>query len=110
VTRGLKDAILLAAETVGEDGKGKNGLHGYLVKQARTRPDLFMRMLVEVMQLQIKSKPEPVPEVAYETVADLLQEFVDRHIPFDFWPPILRAEYEKKLKAADDLKRKEAAN
>jgi hypothetical protein len=57
VTRGLKDAILLAAETVGEDGKGKNGLHGYLV--ARPRTDLFMRMLVEVMQLQIKSKPEP---------------------------------------------------
>jgi hypothetical protein len=69
-------------------------------------------MLVEVTKLQIKSKPEPVnrSEAPYETVDDLLQIFIDRHIPIALWPPILRETYEKKLKAADDLKIKEAAN
>ena len=32
ITLGLKEAFLVALETVGEDGKGKNGLTGYLIK------------------------------------------------------------------------------
>ena len=86
-----------AAATVGEDGKGKNGLLGYLVKQARTRPDLFLPMLVKVMLLQSKSKPEPVDQSnTYETADDLMQAFLDRRVPIELWPPFLRAAYEKK--------------
>ena len=112
ITLGLKEALLVALETVGEDGKGKNGLTGYLIKVARTRPDLIVRMLVAVLKLEKKSKPEPVnrPEVPYETVDDVLKEFVRRKIPLEMWPPILRDRYEKNLTAADDLKIKKAAN
>jgi hypothetical protein len=39
-----------------------------------------------------------------------MQKFVDRHVPIELWPPLLRDRYEKKPKAAHDLKIKEAAN
>ena len=104
MTRQLKEAILLAAEAVGEDGKGKNGLTGYLINVARKRPDLFMPMLGKVLPLQINSKPETVKpsKVAYKTVADVMQEFLDRHIPIELWPPFLRDMYEKKIKVVHD--------
>lgn len=53
VTRTLKDAILKAAEMVGENGKGKDGLTGYLVTVARTDVKAFASLLGRVLPLQI---------------------------------------------------------
>jgi len=49
----LKDAILLAAETVGQDGKGKDGLTGYLVRIAKTQPKAFTGLLGRVLPMQV---------------------------------------------------------
>jgi hypothetical protein len=49
----LKDAILLAAEAVGEDGAGKGGLTGYLGLLARSEPKAFAALLGRVLPLQI---------------------------------------------------------
>jgi hypothetical protein len=87
ITLGLKEALLVALETVGEDGKGKNGLTGYLYKVAMTRPDLIMRMLVEVLKLEAKvaakaekkrtyTKEEPAKPPRYETLEDIRAELV----------------------------------
>jgi len=52
-TVALKEAILLAAEQTGQDGKGKGGLTGYLVNLAKTEPKAFSSLLGRVLPLQV---------------------------------------------------------
>lgn len=52
-TSALKEAILLAAETVGADGNGKDGLCGYLQTLARSEPKSFSSLLGKVLPLQV---------------------------------------------------------
>ena len=52
-TQYLKDCILLAAEAEGMDGKGKEGLIGYLRMLARTQPKSYSTLLARVMPTQI---------------------------------------------------------
>lgn len=49
----LKDALIQAAEAVGSDAKGKDGLVGYLTRQAKDEPVAFMTMLGKVLPLQV---------------------------------------------------------
>lgn len=49
----LKDAILKAAEMVGEDGAGKGKLVGYLKTLALTQPKSFAGLLGRVLPLQV---------------------------------------------------------
>ena len=70
VTGSLKEAILLAAEAVGADGKGKDGLLGYLTSLARRHPAIFVPLLGRVLPLQIDQKTEQKPVVRYETVEE----------------------------------------
>lgn len=52
-TKTLKEAILLAAEKVGNDGKGKDGLTGYLVHVASTDVKAFSALLGKVLPMQV---------------------------------------------------------
>lgn len=52
-TRALKEAIVLAAEKVGQDGKGQDGLTGYLVRLATDEPKAFAALLGKVLPLQV---------------------------------------------------------
>jgi hypothetical protein len=52
-TKILKDAILLAATDVGEDGSGKDGLVGYLRTIAMRCPQAFVGLLGRVIPVQI---------------------------------------------------------
>ncbi len=54
-TQALKDAILLAAEQVGQDGKGKGGLTGYLRAVAMQDVKAFASLLGRVLPLQINA-------------------------------------------------------
>lgn len=49
----LKEAILLAAEQVGEDGEGEGGTVGYLKKVAREDVKAFSGLLGKVLPLQV---------------------------------------------------------
>lgn len=49
----LKEAILLAAEQAGEDGKGKDGLTGYLRRVAAEDVKAFASLLGKVLPLQV---------------------------------------------------------
>ena len=51
-TGALKEAILLAAEDVGEDAKGKGGLQGYLRKLAAVDTRSFASLLGKVLPIQ----------------------------------------------------------
>jgi hypothetical protein len=52
-TAALKDAILLAAADVGEDGDGKDGLQGYLRQIARNDFKAYSSLLGRVLPMQI---------------------------------------------------------
>jgi hypothetical protein len=52
-TKTLKEAILLAAEQVGNDGRGKDGLTGYLVYVASTDVKAFSALLGKVLPMQV---------------------------------------------------------
>ena len=49
----LKDAILLAAEQVGEDSNGKDGLTGYLRMVAKTDVKAFAGLVGRVLPMTI---------------------------------------------------------
>lgn len=52
-TTALKDAILLAATEVGYDGKGGDGLLGYLKRVAAEDVKAFTSLLGKVLPLQV---------------------------------------------------------
>ena len=60
-TKQLKEAILEAAETVGQDGKGKDGLVGFLIAQARKADNRgYMMLLGKVLPMTVafdKNRP-----------------------------------------------------
>jgi hypothetical protein len=52
-TRALKEAILQAADDVGMDGKGRDGLIGYLRRVATEDARSFVSLLGRVLPLQV---------------------------------------------------------
>jgi hypothetical protein len=52
-TKTLKEAILLAAEKVGADGEGKDGLVGYLVEVARSDVKAFAPLLGRLIPTEV---------------------------------------------------------
>lgn len=48
----LKDVVLAAATSVGEDGRGRGGLEGYLRHIARREPKSFVTLLARVIPTQ----------------------------------------------------------
>lgn len=57
-TTALKDAILLAAADVGEDGDGRGGLRGYLRAVAKDDKKAYSGLLGRVLPLQIAGDPD----------------------------------------------------
>lgn len=53
LTTSLKEAILAAAVDVGQDGKGKDGLQGYLRHVAVTDVKAYSTLLGKVLPMQI---------------------------------------------------------
>ena len=54
VTRVLKEAMILAAERVGENGRGRGGLVGYLEAQAREYPRTYLQVLAKLLPLDMQ--------------------------------------------------------
>src|SRR5438876_7723323 len=61
VMKTMVEAMLLAVTQVGEDGRGKDGLNGYLRAIARADPkaflSLFGRLLVSPSQFEPETQP-----------------------------------------------------
>lgn len=64
----LKDAILTAAQGVGEDGSGKDGLTGYLTFLAKTEARAFAGLLGKVLPMQVTGSDEGGPAFVVEVV------------------------------------------
>ncbi len=57
ITTDLKQGIVGAAAELGEDGRGKNGLQGYLKFLASKYPKQFSSLLGRVIPLQVNATP-----------------------------------------------------
>lgn len=72
-TPNLVEAIISAAAQVGEDGLGKGGLVGYLVRIARTEPKLFSSLLAGVIPYHSVEKPQ-LPALTQEELEKQLRD------------------------------------
>ena len=86
VNRDLIQAIVQAAEQVGSDGKGKNGVDGYLQMLAGKKAAYFVGLLRQAVQKQVPAT-EPENEVVYSTEQDFRQALLDRGVHPTLLPP-----------------------
>jgi hypothetical protein len=76
----LIDAYLSAAENVGFDGRGKDGLVGYLTWLALNEPNLMSRALAKILPLEAAEKPEPAKREVYTTVEQVRARLRERGV------------------------------
>ena len=74
----LKDAIIYAAQLVGEDGEGLNGLVGYLVSIAREDKKTYAALLSRVIPLHVTSTNKT--EITYRSAEEVKAELASRGI------------------------------
>lgn len=76
--RFLIDTIMEAGTAFGADGKGKNGLKGYLMRLARDEPRAFAMLLSKIIPTQIKAATSTPREIVDAlTVQDAAREYAD---------------------------------
>ena len=75
-TRQVKEAILEAANQLGEDGEGYDGLVGYMRFLGRSEPKTFAMLLRAVMptQVDIKTVEQVGRPKRYQTSEEVLEE------------------------------------
>lgn len=66
VTTALKEAILAAANAVGEDGNGRDGLLGYCKRLALKDPKSFSTLLGKVLPTQINADINFLDRLSHE--------------------------------------------
>jgi hypothetical protein len=76
----LKSAILKAAEAVGSDGNGKDGLTGYLQMIAEKHPKEMCYLISKVLPLQLAADPDMPATVVFRSAADVRRELDQRGI------------------------------
>lgn len=82
-TRLLKEAILLAAELEGRDGRSKDELVGFLRRVANEDIRAFAMLLGRVLSLQVEARTDMSVEVTYKTVQEVRRELDDRGISIE---------------------------
>jgi hypothetical protein len=74
INRTLRECVLLAGEIVGSDGRGRDGLLGYLTKVARHDPKTYCGLLGRLMPIDLHTRTEaaePVFRTIEEVDADM---------------------------------------
>jgi hypothetical protein len=95
----LKEAILTAAELCGQDGRGKDGMVGYLKMLAVKERGLFSRLLEKVLPMQLHVQENPNRAM---TPAEAVERLKERGLPI---PPTLLALTSAKIAdALNDLR------
>lgn len=90
-TRLIREAILIAAELEGQDGKGKGKLIGYMRRMASEDMKAFAMLLGRVIPLQIETRTnEDKSEVTYHNVDDVRRELASRGISMEIALKVMR--------------------
>lgn len=83
-TRLIREAILIAAELEGQDGKGKGKLIGYMRRMAVEDMKAFAMLLGKVIPLQIENRTlDPRENVTYHSVEEVKRELASRGISME---------------------------
>jgi len=98
----LKQAILDAATLVGQDGRGKDGLVGYLKMLAVKERAVYARLLERVLPLQLNVEDKSAPQY---TAAEAAAKLRERGLPVptallqmaEGMRPVDAADYEDEL-------------
>lgn len=77
----LKDAIVKAAEIVGNNGRGRDGLVGYLARLAVKEPKSFAGLLGRVLPYHITARTDNYH--IYGTREEVINALHDRGLPID---------------------------
>jgi hypothetical protein len=95
----VKEAILLAAEQTGENGRGREGTVGFLKRLARREPKAFAQLLGRLIPVQVENDPEPPEQVHrhYHSVSDIRAALKQRGLVVDEL-------YEKPMKVIEHRK------
>lgn len=108
MTRAVREAVIEAAEQIGFDGKGKDGLVGYLMRMAYKRPDNFDTMLMRMLPLSLPDGPNNQPQ-EYKTVEEVRRAIKERALPM---PESLRQNTpsidDESIRDLDRMQREEA--
>lgn len=91
----LKQAILDAAALVGQDGKGKDGLVGYLKMLAVKERPVYARLLERVLPLQLNVEDKSAPKY---TASEAVERLRARKLPV----PLSLQQMAEGLRPVDD--------
>jgi hypothetical protein len=86
INQNLIHRIVQAAGEVGSDGKGKNGIDGWLQILARKKTGYFVGLFRQAVQKQIPAT-EPENEIIYSSEQDFRQALIDRCLHSTLLPP-----------------------
>jgi len=75
----LRDAIIRAAKELGENGRGKGELVGYLKELAREEPNLFAGLLKQVLTMP-QAEPEDSEDFSNWTREQIIEELLRRGV------------------------------
>ena len=64
----IREAVVIAAEAVGEDQKGKDGLVGYCKFLAKEHPAAFTGLIGKVLPMQLADEAGGPLRIVFETV------------------------------------------
>jgi hypothetical protein len=94
VNQDLVDSIVNAAGQVGSDGKGKDGVDGWLQTLAGKKTGYFVGLFRQAVQKRVPAT-EPEKEVVYSTEQEYRQALLDRGVHPTLLPPLPRDPDEK---------------
>jgi hypothetical protein len=80
ITSFSREAIIAGLTAIGEDGKGRNGLTGFVIRATRAKIEYGVRMLGYVTPKQVDATIKKVVE-PYETKADIDRELAKKGLP-----------------------------
>jgi hypothetical protein len=79
--RNLLEAIVLAAEQVGEDGCGRNGVVGFFYRLSIKHPRAFARLLCRAAPLEMAGSTDPAEKPKYRTLEEIREELRKCRLP-----------------------------
>ena len=111
ITRELKEALILAAEKLGSDGRGKDGTVGYLAHLGKKRPELFAMLLGKLLPLQVTGDGGGPVQLEYKEPQAIAEAFKQRGLPLpkELFRSINRPLPEPKMIDVTPVKKDEAA-
>lgn len=81
INRLVKESIVEAVERLGSDRKGKDGMVGWLMKQANRYPVAYMRLLDRLLPYELTGKGGGPVQLEYRSKADIVERLKERGLP-----------------------------